>query len=274
MIELSSEEKKMRKIDYHMHTRFSLDSEANPHDHVRKAIQMGLAEICFTDHYDVDYPGQDFTMNLENYYQYMLQLKKQYEDQIKIKIGIEMGLDPIHAKKINRLIRACPFDFVIGSIHAVRDTEFFAPGDFFNGLSKEEAHHRYFEQAVACIKTFDNINVFGHYDYIERYGPYSNNQVDLSKYTDLIEQFLDILIHKGIGLEVNTSGFNLAFRQQGFPQKSILELYYHKGGRIITIGSDAHTSDRVGEHVDDVIKLLKVIGFNDVTTFTNQKADE
>ena len=42
----------MRVIDYHMHTHFSGDSEANPREHVLKAIEMNLDEICFTDHVD------------------------------------------------------------------------------------------------------------------------------------------------------------------------------------------------------------------------------
>ena len=40
----------MRVIDYHMHTHFSGDSEANPREHVLKAIEMNIDEICFTDH--------------------------------------------------------------------------------------------------------------------------------------------------------------------------------------------------------------------------------
>ena len=46
----------MRKIDYHMHTHFSGDSEASPREHIEQAIRMGLDEICFTDHRDFDYP--------------------------------------------------------------------------------------------------------------------------------------------------------------------------------------------------------------------------
>ena len=45
----------MRVIDYHMHTHFSGDSEANPREHVLKAIEMNLDEICFTDHRDFDH---------------------------------------------------------------------------------------------------------------------------------------------------------------------------------------------------------------------------
>ena len=39
-------------FDFHLHTKVSFDSTAEPMDMVRAAEQMGLREICFTDHYD------------------------------------------------------------------------------------------------------------------------------------------------------------------------------------------------------------------------------
>lgn len=257
----------MRRIDYHMHTWFSSDSNANPEEHVQKAIEMGLDEICFTDHYDVDYPGEKFELDIIKYTEYISKLKEKYKDKITIKIGIEMGLDPIHKNKINQLISSYPFDFVIGSIHAVGNTEFLE-GGFFKGKTKQQAHTDYFNQCIACVDTFDCFNCFGHLDYIERYGIYDDNSVDTEYFMDLIDLFLKKIIFKNKGIEVNTSGYLL--RSEGFPKKSIIQRYYELGGRIITIGTDSHTSDRIGQHVDDVIEILKNIGFTDVTTFTNQ----
>lgn len=109
----------MRVIDYHIHTHFSGDSEANPREHVLKAIEMNLDEICFTDHRDFDYPIDSFELDVENYYQEIQSLKEEFKDQIKIKWGIEMGLDLDHQEEIENLIQQYPFDFVIGSIHVI-----------------------------------------------------------------------------------------------------------------------------------------------------------
>ncbi len=124
----------MKKIDTHIHTRFSLDSEENPEHYILKALELGLDEICFTDHYDVAYPGADFTMNIPEYMAHMTSLQKKYQNQLKIYIGIEMGLDPIHKDEIELLLKKYPFDFVIGSIHAIGHQEFFQ-GDYFRGKS-------------------------------------------------------------------------------------------------------------------------------------------
>jgi len=260
----------MRRIDYHMHTYFSADSKAVPEQHILKAIEEGLDEICFTDHHDVEYPQQPFILNVNKYVQELEVLKEKYKDIINIKIGIELGLDPIHKEEIERVATSYPFDFIIGSIHAIGETEFLI-GDFFEGKTKEQAHIDYFKQCIDCVNCFDTFNVFGHFDYIERYGNYEDNTVNTDLYWDLIDEFLEIIISKNKGLEVNTSGYNL--RNEGFPKKQILKRYYDLGGRIITIGSDSHTSNRVGEHVDDVIEILKEIGFDDISTFTNQKRD-
>ena len=38
--------------DYHVHTKYSDDSEYPMEEVVRDAIALGLSEICFTDHVD------------------------------------------------------------------------------------------------------------------------------------------------------------------------------------------------------------------------------
>lgn len=261
----------MRSIDYHMHTRFSGDSEAIPREHVIQAINLGLDEICFTDHRDFEYPIDDFDLDIETYYQTIMALKEEFSDKIKIKWGIEIGLDMNHQAKINELISQYPFDFVIGSIHVINHTEFYY-GEFFKGLTKEAAHRYFFEETLRCVQNFDCFNVLGHLDYIMRYGPYDDKRVNHAKYQLIIDEIFKTLIAKNKGIEVNTSGYALN-GNCGFPNFEQVKRYYELGGRIITIGTDSHTSDRVGSHVSEVKTELEKIGFNDVSTFTNRIRD-
>ena len=261
----------MRVIDYHMHTCFSGDSEANPREHVLQAIKMNLDEICFTDHRDFDYPIDSFELDVENYYQTIQALKEEFKDQITIKWGIEMGLDLDYQEEIEKLIQSYPFDFVIGSIHVIHHTEFYY-GEFFKGKTKEEAHREFFEETLKCVKAFDCFNVLGHLDYIVRYGPYQDKTVDHAKYQDIIDEIFKTLIKKGKGIEVNTSGYK-DLKTCGFPNFEQVQRYYDLGGRIITIGTDSHTSDRVGENCLTVAKKYQEIGFEDVSTFTGRVKD-
>ena len=42
----------MIKADFHVHTEFSDDSNELMENQVERAIELGLKEICFTDHVD------------------------------------------------------------------------------------------------------------------------------------------------------------------------------------------------------------------------------
>ena len=130
----------MRKIDYHMHTYFSADSEASPREHIIQAIKMGLDEICFTDHRDFHYPECPFELDVETYFQELKQLQKEFENQIKIKIGLEIGLDLDYVEEINHFVKAHEYDYIIGSIHVIHQTEFYDPALFFENKTKEQAH--------------------------------------------------------------------------------------------------------------------------------------
>lgn len=140
----------MRKIDYHMHTHFSGDSEASPREHIEQAISVGLDEICFTDHRDFDYPIDTFDLDTDAYFMELSALKNEYVDRITIKIGVEVGLDMDHIDEINTFVAQCPFDYVIGSIHVIHHTEFYY-GEFFKGKTKEEAHREFFEETLKCV---------------------------------------------------------------------------------------------------------------------------
>lgn len=262
----------MRRIDYHMHTHFSADSEADPREHILHAINMGLDEICFTDHQDFCYPEMSFDIDVEAYYQAIQKLKVEFKDQIVIKWGIETGLDLVYKNEIEAMVKKYPFDFVIGSIHVIKGTEFYSPAAFFTHKTKEEAHQAFFEETLACVVGFDCFNVLGHLDYIVRYGPYVDKTIDYNQHQPIIDDIFKALIAKGKGIEVNTSGYAV-HHSCGFPNFDLVKRYYELGGRIITIGSDSHTSDRVGEHVGAVIKEYQRIGFKDVNTFTNRKQD-
>ena len=109
-------------------------------------------------------------------------------------------------------------------------------------------------------------------DYITRYLPSGYAFYHYEKYAELIDEILKTLIQKGKGIEVNTSGYALN-KTCGFPNFDIVKRYKELGGTIITVGTDSHTSDRVGEHVEDVLKHYHDIGFEDVTTFTKRVKD-
>jgi len=55
--------------------------------------------------------------------------------------------------------------------------------------------------------------------------------------------------------------------EETMPDLPILELYRELGGSIITVGSDAHTPDRVGYGFEQVRKKLLKAGFTQITVY-------
>lgn len=258
----------MRKIDYHTHTYFSADSQAKPEEHILKAIQEGLEEICFTDHNDfID----GWRLRVEPYLAELLPLKEKYKDQIKVKIGIEIGIDMLALEESNTLGNQYPFDFVIGSIHTI-NLQDITQDSFYGTMDKDEAHAQYFQVMKKCVENIDGFDVLGHLDYARRYGPYEDKNINYKKHQDVIDSIYKTLISKGKGIEVNLSGIRRF--GQSLPGYDQIKRYYDLGGRIITIGTDSHDTEFVGVHVEDTIKMLKEIGFEDVTTFTNRIKDK
>lgn len=60
----------------------------------------GLSVICFTDHYDKDNLdwGDEAIFDVESYFQKMIELQEEYRDQIDIRIGAEIGMQPYLAE--------------------------------------------------------------------------------------------------------------------------------------------------------------------------------
>ncbi len=52
---------------------------------------------------------------------------------------------------------------------------------------------------------------------------------------------------------------------------SVVKRFLQMGGEVITIGSDAHTTEHLGRGIDDAIKFLKEVGVRYLCTFEDMK---
>ena len=264
----------MIKSDCHVHTEFSNDCSVKTERQIETAIVLGLKFISITDHCDMDYPSAEeeaeYILNTEQYVRKIEFLKEKYKKQINVLCGVEIGLRPYLKERIGNYVNSYNFDFIIGSSHAVSGVDIgFNFDEFFKGKSEKQAYKEYFESILENVKTFDNYNVYGHLDFVVRYGPNKSKYFNFNDYKDLFEEILKIIIKNGKGIEVNTAGLrkNLGYPH---PHKNILKMYKDLGGKIITIGSDAHLPEHIGYKFEDIPEILKSIGFNYYTVFENQ----
>ena len=87
--------------DYHVHSYFSEDTDCPMEKEIRKAIETGLDELCFTEHVDYGIPTVD-QCDYDSYFEEFFRMKEKYQDQICLKAGIEFGLSLIHISEPTR----------------------------------------------------------------------------------------------------------------------------------------------------------------------------
>ena len=257
--------------DTHMHTHFSGDSEANPQEMIQQARQLGLAGICFTDHLDFDYREEPdlFLLDLSAYSDAIQQLQEEYKNHFPILFGIEIGLQPQVCEKNRKITQQYPFDFVIGSSHVVHHRDPYY-GVFYEGRTEDEAYREYFESILENLDTDADFDVYGHLDYVVRYGPNKNQFYSYKKFADVIDEILKKLIIKGKGIEVNTAGYKYGLGVPN-PTVDVLKRYRELGGEILTIGADAHKPEHIAYDFAKLPELLRACGFSYYTIFKERK---
>lgn len=265
------------KLDYHIHTDYSDDSWYPMEKVVKDAINLGLKEICFTDHVDYGvkldwtdkgtpkiHKGKEIrNVNYEKYFAEIEDLQIKYYNKINIKSGLEFGVQGHTIDKYEKLVEKYPMDFILLSIHQVRDMEFWT-GEFQKGKTDEECYDEYYGEMFKVVENFKGYSCLAHMDLIRRY---LDKEVDMFNYNrDIIKKILETVIRDGKGLEFNTS--NVRYKVNGLtPSIKILKLYRDLGGEIITIGSDSHKEEDLGFGVDRAKETLREIGFRYFSTF-------
>lgn len=257
--------------DCHLHSSFSGDSETPMEEMIRKGISLGLKTMCFTEHQDFDYPdspegpGSIFLLNTDSYLYDLARLKEKYAGQIRLLFGVELGLQPEVMRQNAVYARSYDFDFIIGSSHVCHGKDPYYPA-FYEGRSENQAYLEYFESILENIRKFSNFDVYGHLDYVVRYGPDRDRNYSYEKYKDVLDAILELLLEKEKGLELNTGGLKSGMRDF-HPCADILKRYRELGGEIITVGSDAHDAEHLAGHFDRAAEALKACGFRYYTIF-------
>lgn len=270
--------------DYHVHTAYSDDSEYPMEAVIQDAIEKGLSEICFTDH--VDYgikrdwddprgiltrpggPGEPENMPLCNvdyprYFAQIHELQQKYSGRIRLKAGLEFGMQTHTAAQYQALFDRWPMDFVLLSVHQIEDKEFWTQ-EFQAGHTQQEYNLRYYEELLALVQQYHDYSVLAHMDLITRYD--KNGIYPFEALRPILTKILQTVIADGKGIEANTSCYRYGLPDLT-PSRAILQLYHQLGGRILTFGSDSHKPEHLGAFLAQTQQELRALGFTEWCTF-------
>lgn len=260
------------KIDCHSHSDAS-DGDYTVNQMLAAAIESGLEVFAITDHCELDcYEKDNLSVNVQKSVNAVTALKD--GAPIKLLCGIELGQATQFPQKAKEVLSAYPFDMVIGSLHMIKGERDFYYLDYSNMTAEQimKLLHRYFKELIE-LALFGGFDTLAHITYPFRYiimaGKLSD-KIPLNAFDKEAYEIFELLIKKGIALENNIS--SLIKDKEGYALcRHYLELYYKAGGRLVSVGTDAHAPQDVGRGIEDGYELMRELGFESTVYFENRK---
>ncbi len=257
-------------LDYHMHTPLCRHAEGEPEAYAARAAERGISEIGFSDHAPMP-PSFDqaWRMSVEEfpgYVESVLRVRERFP-KLSVKLGLEADFFPGTEDFVYNIIHEFDFDYVIGSVHYLEDWNFDHP-DFkrrFEGGDVYGIYARYFDHVrrLASTRLFD---VLGHPDVIKKFGHRPDRAYD-----DLMRPALEAVKAAGMALDVNTSGLRYPCREI-YPSRRMLEIA-REMEIPVTLGSDAHRPELVGEGFAEATALLQSVGYDAIARYTQREPE-
>ena len=243
-------------FDCHLHTAVSYDGEDTAEEMVQAAVKAGLQAICFTDHLDYDPLAAVQTMNFDTRL-YNDTYDHLHHPKLQILRGMEFGMLPDNRDQFKEDLKRRHFDYVIGSVHFIEGLDIYYK-TYWENKTMDDAERIFLEHTLQCVQVHDDFDVLGHLTYICKLEQNPTNRpVSYEIYREIVDEILQILVQKGKGLELNTSGMDRC--GVFLPTREYLYRFKQLGGEIVTVGSDAHNAARVGQFCREACQMVTVM---------------
>jgi len=262
-------------IDYHLHTPLCNHAKGVMEAYVQRAVAIGLKEICFLDHLTIrnidnsgNAIGHELSMSpgeVPFYFQAVQHLKQRYTGVINIKVGLETDFNPAAIGHIQEIAGRYSFDVIGTSLHFVADMNIASSASEWNhGKWDSDYIYGLYLQQLEKMLDYNYFDVICHLDMIKKFGHKS-----LQSFDKELDALLSKIKDKNLVVEVNTSGYNHPANEI-YPCPDIVKKC-QEAGIAVTLGSDAHTPESVGQHFDRALPLLVAAGYKQLTTFTKRR---
>ena len=241
-----------RIVDYHIHSNLSFDGESPMLEMCKKAIDLNIKEIGFTDH--MDFNPIDSGYGFFDYNRYSSEIENVraiFSDELVIRKGIEIDYQKGYEDNVRRWLRDKEFDYTIGSVHYIDDENL---RSLLKKRPVEKVLDDYVVEVLHSIRS-GLFTVIGHFtvDFI-RYLVFGTAEgFDLLKSEEAVLR--EIITHK-LYLEVNTKELRKAYGDT-LPSRRIIEQYVNCGGMLFSVGSDAHSAKDLGHGINYVLESLE-----------------
>lgn len=259
--------------DFHCHCDYSIDAVGTIDEYCEAAIQRGLAELCFTTHWDTSpvsgspdnviriggVPKATVPDNLAPYVDDVLRARDKYYPQgLYVLLGLEFGWYPGCHETAAAIKNRYKFDYFLCGIHELDGRCFSCDGCWPKSLPQytvEQAVEKYVDYIVSAASCglFDCI---AHLDYLRKYGEkFYGPRLNELLLDQLIQKAFPALRDSGTAIEVNTSAIRRKFDDY-FPRAAVVNAARRVGVEVRYLGSDAHAPHQVGSDFDAAASLI------------------
>ena len=250
-------------FDQHVHSSYSFDSNENLENYINVSNN---SDIITTEHLDFENPIINYKDSLIDYLKYVGQIKnlnKKYSN--KFFLGIEIGYTPNSEKRIEDFLKDKNFNLKLLSIHQNGNYDYMCVNKKL--ISLEVLIQEYFEQMIQALESSIEFNVLAHFEYGLR-------MIDISviEFDNLASVFLnkiiELIVKKEIAFEVNTKSMYKYKKENLYSY--MIEKYIKKGGRLFTLGSDAHNIKEYAYKFDEATKFLLSKNIKEIILFKDK----
>lgn len=258
-------------VDLHTHTDNSFDGNHSTMFLAETAYMKGIRAVAFTDHLEMDafYKDSFDKTAIQSFFE-VAKARSAFSGKLLVCVGAELG-QPVYDKSVSeKLLETMKYDFVIGAIHNLPDRQDFYYMDFNDeSIDYMSLLEEYFEWELKLAQ-WAKFDTLAHLTYPLRYivGNYGK-PVDMSKFDEIIDEILLTLIKNEKSLELNTAGLRQPIGVTS-PDEGILRRYKELGGKLLTIGSDAHYAEHLGAGIDKGYELALKCGFDKIALYQDR----
>ena len=250
-------------FDQHVHSSFSFDSNEDLENYINVSNN---SDIITTEHLDFENPIINYKDSLIDYLKYVGQIKnlnKKYSN--KFFSGIEIGYTQKSEKKIEDFLKDKNFNLKLLSIHQNGNYDYMCVNKKL--ISLEVLIQEYFEQMIQALESSIEFNVLAHFEYGLRMIDISVIEFDNLASVSL-NKIIELIVKKEIAFEVNTKSMYKYKKENLYSY--MIEKYLKKGGKLFTLGSDAHNIKEYAYKFDEAKKFLLSKNIKEIILFKDK----
>jgi histidinol-phosphatase (PHP family) len=263
-------------VDLHVHSTCSGDGVSSIEEYARQADALGLAEVGFCEHVDLDPRDEGYGYFDPGRYNREMAAARAAVHGVRLRQGVEITYQSEREASLLAWQASHPWDYTVASVHLVDYTDGWAiisepgaMGAYFASHSQRQAYGPYFAELLRAAQSKLG-DVLGHLDLVKRYGVNHYGPLDPVVFEEEIREILRTAAHRGMGLEINTSGLRQS-PGESYPALAVLRWFRELGGEVITAGSDAHHADDLGSGITEALAMAQEAGFRAIATFEERR---